>query len=189
GNMPGWDEDALSPRQRKWFASVREGLERDTGRTLEAWAEIARTCPESKPRARQLWLKEHHGLAQNRAAAVLSVAFPATADATAPLWSSPNALAIFQAVEAAATALPDVVVGPRKAYTAFSRAFQFAAASPLKDGTAVLGLALPVGAGSRLSPPGRQPWSERLKSKLALRTAADVDADVADLLRRAWEAS
>jgi hypothetical protein len=188
--MPGWDEDTLTPRQRKWFASVREGLERDTGRTLEAWAEIARTCPETRPRARQLWLKEHHGLAQNRAATVLSAAFPTTAaEAAPPLWSSPDALAVFQAVEAVATALPDVVVGPRKAYTAFSRTFQFAAAAPHKAGGVVLGLALAPEAGPRLEPPGRQSWSERLKSRLVLPTAAQVDDEVAALLRRAWAAS
>jgi hypothetical protein len=188
--MPGWGEDTLTPRQRKWFASVREGLERDTGRTLDAWADIARSCPETRPKARQLWLKDQHGLAQNRAMTVLAVAFPETTDAQAPpLWSSPDALAIFQAVEALATALPDVVVGRRKSYTAFSRSFQFAAAAPLKGGTAALGLALAPQASRRLEPPGRQSWSERLKSRLVLKTAAQVDEDVATLLRQAWEVS
>jgi len=44
--MPGWSEETLSSRQRKWFASVREGLERDTGRTLDAW----RRSPGPLPR-------------------------------------------------------------------------------------------------------------------------------------------
>jgi len=58
----------LSPRQQKWFASVKASLERDTGKTLEEWIAIARTCPETKPRARAQWLKDNHGLGQNRAA-------------------------------------------------------------------------------------------------------------------------
>jgi len=36
--MPKWDPDTLTDRQRAWFASVRAGLERDTGKSLEAWA-------------------------------------------------------------------------------------------------------------------------------------------------------
>ncbi|MBV8593629.1 MAG: DUF4287 domain-containing protein, partial [Caulobacteraceae bacterium] len=45
----------LTERQRKWFDSVRTSLERDTGRTLEEWVAIARTCPEIQPRARLKW--------------------------------------------------------------------------------------------------------------------------------------
>jgi hypothetical protein len=186
--MAGWDEDTLSPRQRKWFASVREGLERDTGRSLQAWVDIARTCPETRTRARQSWLKTHYGLAQNRAMTILAAAFPEVEAQAPPLWSSPDALETFTAIEAVATALPDVVTGRRKAYTAFSRAYQFAAAAPFKT-VVVLGLALPPQASPRLNAAGRAPWSERLKSKLVLRTAAEVDDEVAALLRQAWDAS
>ena len=28
------DDARLTPRQKKWFASIREGLKRDTGKTL-----------------------------------------------------------------------------------------------------------------------------------------------------------
>src|SRR4051812_14430060 len=95
----------LTPRQQKWFASVQASLERDTGKTLDEWVAIARTCPESKPKARADWLREHHGLGVNRAAHVLSVAFPSEdrwdePDALhAKLWTDPLATAIFEAVE------------------------------------------------------------------------------------------
>ncbi len=69
----------LTAQQQKWFASVREGLERDTGKTLEQWVKIARTCPETKPGARQKWLKEKHGIGINRAATIFDAAFPVTA--------------------------------------------------------------------------------------------------------------
>ena len=39
----------LTERQQKWFASVRAGLERDTGRSLTEWVEIARALA-SQPR-------------------------------------------------------------------------------------------------------------------------------------------
>ena len=42
----------LTPRQEKWFASVRASLERDTGKSLAEWVAIARKCPETKSRAR-----------------------------------------------------------------------------------------------------------------------------------------
>ena len=66
----------LTERQQKWFASVQASLERDTGKTLDEWVAIARTCPETKPKARADWLREHHVLGVNRAAHILSVAFP-----------------------------------------------------------------------------------------------------------------
>ena len=70
-NSPG-----LTERQKKWFASVEASLERDTGKTLQEWVAIARTCPYDRPKARSEWLREHHGLGANRGAHVLSVAFP-----------------------------------------------------------------------------------------------------------------
>src|SRR5215469_8574456 len=138
----------LSPRQQKWFASVKASLERDTGKTLEDWVAIARTCPETKPMARIRWLKDRYGLGQNRAAQVLSAAFPSGMGWDEPeklraaLWTDPAATAILSAVEKLAIELPDVVVGQRKTFTAFSREYQFAALKPGKAGQAVLGLAV-----------------------------------------------
>jgi len=185
----------LSPRQQKWFASVRAGLERDTGRTLEAWVEIARQCPETRPRARSRWLKENHGLGQNRAAQVLQAAFPTGASWDEPqalraaLWSDPASAHILRAVERLACALPEVVVGQRKGFTAFSRQFQFAAIRPLRGGKAVLGLAIDPVADLRLEPAGREPWSERLKSKLVLAAASEADARLEALLAASWRLS
>ena len=189
--MAQWEDATLTERQRKWFASVREGLERDTGRSLDQWAEIARGCPETAPRARQRWLKEHHGLAQNRAATVLDAAFPAAEPETDedPLWVDPAARAVFTAVAAMAQTLPETLVGRRKGYTAFSRKLQYAAIRPVKVGGAALGLALTPEFSPRLGSPKREPWSERLKSVLALRTPAEADEALVQLLRAAWERS
>ena len=185
----------LSPRQEKWFASVKAGLERDTGKTLEEWVAIVRLCPETKPRARTQWLKDNYGLGQNRAMQVLSAAFPTGMGWDEPeklraaLWTDPASAAILQAVERLATALPDVVVGQRKGFTAFSREYQFAAIRPVKGGKAVLGLAVGPEADARLEPPRNEGWSERLKSKLSLDDPAQADATLATLLRAAWERS
>lgn len=185
----------LTPRQQKWFASVQASLERDTGKTLDEWVAIARSCPETRPRARTDWLREHYGLGVNRAAHVLSVAFPSTDGWDNPqaardaLWTDPGSRAIFEAVEKVAMALPDAITGQRKAFTAFSHEFQFASVKPIKGGKAMLGLAVTPDADPRLAEPKNEGWSERLKSKLLLEDAAQVDASVKALLKQAWERS
>ena len=185
----------LSPRQEKWFAAVRASLERDTGRTLEEWVAIARACPETRPRARTQWLKENYGLGVNRAAQVLSAAFPSGMGWDEPeklraaLWTDPVSAAILQAVERLASALPDVVVGQRKGFTAFSREYQFAAIKPAKPGRAILGLAVGTDADPRLEAARNEGWSERLKSKLILESPGEADERLGALLRGSWERS
>jgi hypothetical protein len=188
-------EANLTERQQKWFASVREGLERDTGKTLAEWVAIARTCPETAHRARLKWFKETHGLLQNRASHVISEAFGSKMSWQAPddlidaLWGDPASRAIFEAVDAAAGALPGALRTARKGYTAWSRKVQFAAARPVKGGGAMLGLAVSADADPRLRTPKSESWSERLTARLALAAPGDVDDSVQALLRAAAEGS
>ncbi|MCB0811538.1 MAG: DUF4287 domain-containing protein, partial [Flavobacteriales bacterium] len=74
----------LTERQKKWFASVREGLERGTGKSLDEWVKIVRKCPETAQRARLVWLKDNYGLGVNRASTVLGAAFESGAG-----WDKP----------------------------------------------------------------------------------------------------
>ena len=185
--------EGLTERQKKWFASVQASLERDTGKTLDQWVEIARACPETTPRARTNWLREQHGLGVNRAAHVLSAAFPSDQPGwddpeglRAQLWKDPRSLAILQGLEHAAAGLPDLVIGQRKGYTSFSRSVQFAAARPLAGGRARLGLKLPPEASPRLTAPTRkESWSERLTAVVELSDASAVDTEIGDLLAAA----
>jgi hypothetical protein len=186
----------LTPRQEKWFASVQANLEKETGRSLAEWVAIARTCPETTPRARQAWLKEHHGLLQNRAAYVLGEAFGRNMPWDDPdqlidaLWIEPASRAIFEAVRDVAMALPDAVMGPRKGFTAFSRKFQFAAIKPVRGGGAVLGLAVTPDADPRLGPRRKsESLNERLLAIAPLQSVGVVDARINALLRAAWERS
>jgi hypothetical protein len=194
--MKDGSAEHLSERQKKWFASVQASLERDTGKTLDQWVEIVRRdCPETRPRARTRWLKDVHGLGVNRAAYILSAAFPEgpgwdDADALrAALWTNPASTAVLDALQAAVADLDGLVTGQRKGFTAWSREFQFAAAKPVKGGGAALGLALAPEASPRLSPPRTESWSERLKAKLVLASPAEVDDDLKALLKAAWERS
>jgi len=191
----GW-EDGLTERQKKWFASVKANMEAKTGKPLEHWVAIAKTCPHDRPKARADWLREHHGLGVNHAAFVLGEAFP-SADPSwddpvalrGLLWKDPASLAILEAVERAVARLPEHVSGQRKSFTAFSRKVQFAAMRPIKGGTAALGLALTPDASPRLAAPKNESWSERLKAFVVLASPGDVDGEIEALLKQAWERS
>jgi hypothetical protein len=186
-------EPNLTPRQQKWFASVRASLERDTGRTMAQWVAIAQACPETGHRARLKWLKDNHGLLQNRASQVLGEAFGSVKAWGEPgalidsLWSDLASRAIFEASDARAGALPGVIRTARKGYTAWSRKVQFAAARPVKGGTVMLGLAVPPRADARLEATRNESWSERLKARLPLASPDELDDALGALLRSAWE--
>ena len=190
--MPARPE-TMNAQQKAWMASIKENLVKETGKSLEEWAEIARTCRETRHRARLGWMKEHHGLGQNRASVILDLAFPSETGWSQPdaladiLWKDEGLRAIFEAVKAEITQLPDVVIGQRKTYSAFSRAYQFAAARPDK-GAVLLGLAVAPDAGLGLVAPKRMVWSERLKSEARLTSADDI-GPLRPSIRQAWEAS
>jgi Domain of unknown function (DUF4287)/Domain of unknown function (DUF5655) len=182
----------LTERQQKWFASVKASLERDTGKTMDEWVAIARACPETGQRAQLKWLKDNHGLLQNRGMQVLNTAFGASSAWTEPgeliaaLWADPASKAIFEAADAAARAPNEVIQTARKGYTAWSRKVQFAAARPVKGGKLMLGLAVPPDASPRLEAPKNESWSERLKARTLLTSPAEVDAEIERLLTLAW---
>lgn len=77
----------MTERQRKWFASVRAGLQSETGKSPAEWVAVAKQCPETGTRARLKWFKETHGLLQNRAMHVLHEALPGAVG-----WHQPDAL-------------------------------------------------------------------------------------------------
>jgi hypothetical protein len=188
-------KDDLTQRQRRYRSALRNNLEKNTGRSLAAWLTIARQCPHRAPRARLRWFKETHGLGQNYALCVLSMLeSPAQRAAKSPqglrahVWSEPGTAQILAAIEAAVGELPDLISAQRKAYTAWSRSFAFAAARPARARVR-LGLALDPGSDARLTAAQRERWSQRLKSTLLLSAPAEVDRSVRRLLRAAWERS
>lgn len=186
----------LTPRQAQWFQAVREGLEKDTDRSLEDWAALVKqTCPETAHKKRLEWLKANHGLGQNRASTVLDAAFGAIGwdnpDALADaLWQTPNQRALLAALNAALADWDGLIVTQRKGYTAFSKSFQFAALSPAKPDGARLGLALAADADARLmAPKAKESWSERLRAVVPMADPTAIDAHLITLLRRAYDAS
>jgi hypothetical protein len=173
---------------------VRASLLRETGKTLDQWAELARACPETAPRKRQMWLRTEYGLGINYASLVLNEAFPSETSWETPealadnLWRDPSARSLFDAIRDQAASLPDLIVGQRKTFTALSRNFQFAAMKPVKQ-SVLLGLAVAPDADPCLVLAGKEAWSERLKSKMLLSNQGDIDEQIGKLLRASWEIS
>lgn len=183
----------LSERQQKWFASVQASMERDTGKTLDQWVKLARKCPETTPKKRADWLREKYGLGVNRAAQILSAAFPEGPSWNEPealldqLWREPEGRAIYEAVaKLVRDGFPEAVIGPRKTFVSFSRKIQFAAILPAKGGKAELGLPLPLSESRRLSAMKKRPWAEKHSALLVLSSPKEVDAEVKRLLKLAW---
>ena len=187
----------MSEWQQKWFATGLANLEKRTGKSLDEWIAIARTCPETKHRARLAWFKDNYGLMQNSASMVLNRAFPSEDGMAwnqpeglrAALWTDPASTAIFEAVETLVKALPEISNGQRNGYTSWSHKVQFVAVRPRPKGTARLGLAVEPSASPRLEPARNEGWSERLKASVNLASPADVDDGIAALLKQAWERS
>jgi len=185
----------MTEQQRKWFASIRDGLQIETGKSLAEWVAIAKKCPETGTRARLKWFKVTHGLLQNRAMHVLNEAFPNPVGWDQPaalrdaLWADASSRAILDAVEKLALALPNVIASQRKGFTAWSRTYQFAALRPVRGAMARLGLALPTDAHDSLRPAKNEGWSERLKTTLVLQSPRDANKQIAALLKASWGAS
>jgi hypothetical protein len=186
----------LTEQQKKWFASVREGLERDTGKTLEEWAKIAKKCPETKPKARADWLRANYGLGVNRAALVFDAAFSGDnmgwddpEALIAALWKNPDHLKIHDALVAAVSKFKGAIIGEKKSFTGFSNKYQFAAARPTKEGVR-LGLAVDPKSSKRLGPPKKnEGWSDRNKAVTVLTSTKDIDAELKKLLKAAFDVS
>jgi hypothetical protein len=189
-------DSTLTERQEKWFKALEEGLARDTGKSLDEWARLAAGAPEGGRRAQEKWLKDTYGIGVNRAAAILSRAFPNESSWDAPdallaqLWTDAGSRQIYEAVSDAVEELPNVTIGPRKGFVAFSHHVQFGAIQPVRGGHARLALALEPSASPRFEPRKKsESFSDRLKAVVPLRAVSDVDEDLKRLLRAAHAAS
>lgn len=185
----------VTAKQANWFAKVREGLEKDTGKAFEEWIAIARSCPETAHKKRLKWFKDVHGIGINRASTILGSAFESGLGWDNPealldgLWKRPELRTIYDAIENCAMALgDDVIVGPRKTFSGFSRKYQFAAARPVKS-TVRLGLALDPVEYNLERAKASDSWSDRLASVVIVSSPQDINKAVRSLIKSAWEVS
>jgi len=185
----------VTSKQANWFAKVQQGIEKDTGKTMDEWVEIAKSCPDTSHKKRLKWFKEEHGLGINRASTILSKAFKTGYGWDKPdvlldaLWKKDELREIYDAIQTYVITLgDDIVIGPRKTFSGFSRKYQFAAVRPVR-GKVRLGLALDPREHDLEPAIGSDSWSERLKSVIIISTPADINGRVKSLLKSAWEVS
>jgi hypothetical protein len=182
-------------RLQKYFASLEANIEQATGKTVAQWVKIAKTCPETKPRARLKWFKDKHGLGQSRAGLILWRAFgdgsmgeeDPNKLADSLFAKRPDQRPLFDKVVAYVGKLGKGSVSPRKSFVALYRLKQYGAIKPSKDGL-VLGLALTkYPKTARLVDVTNFGGGERNKKAIVLASAKDFDAEVKAWLKAAYD--
>ncbi len=187
----------LVPSPDEMMSAVTDSMAERTGRSLEAWVALVAESgvdPLDQNAVRR-WLREVHGVKQN---SQWAIADAAARDAG---WERPTVeeyvdgqyigakaalRPIFDAVREAATALgDDVVLEGRGTYVPFVRRRQFAAVAAATASRVDLGLRLPDPPAAARLEPAKAPGSAT--HRVQLRTVAEVDDEVRDLLRAAYE--
>lgn len=182
-------------RLQKYFASLEANIAEATGKTVAQWVKIAKTCPETKPRARLAWFKTKHGLGQNRASLILWRAFGGNSlgeedpnklmDALFAKFAEQRPL--YDKVVAFVKKLGQGTISPRKSYVALYHLKQYGAIKPAKQGL-MIGLALQkYPKTARLIDVKNLGGGERNKKALVLASAKDFDAEAKALLKAAYD--
>ena len=180
---------------KQYFEALEANLEKATGKPLAQWVKIAKTCPETKPRARLKWFKDKHGLGQSRAMLVIERAFGSKALGS----DDPNELIealfvkfaehrpLYETVAAYISKLGKGTLSPRKSYVALYRLKQYGAIKPAKKGL-VVGLAMTkYPKTNRLIEVSNLGGGERNKMAIVLATAKDFDAEAKQLIKSAYD--
>jgi predicted transport protein len=184
------------------MSAVSASLAARTGRSLDEWVALVQASgvdPLDQNAVRR-WLRAEHGVAQNSQWAI------ADAAARAAGWERPSVdeyidgqyrgakaalRPIYDSVAAVILGLgDDVTVEGRGTYTPFVRARQFAAVAPAAKDRVDLGLRFTGPPPTSTVTAGRLVPAKGLAQathKIALRSVAEVDDEVRDLLRLAYE--
>lgn len=179
----------------QYMAALEANLENATGKSLAQWVKIAKTCPETKPRAQLKWFKEKHGLGQSRAMLVLAKAFggrPLGDEEPDKLVDHlfrkfPEQRALYDKVAAFVVRLGEGTISPRKSYVALYRLKQYGAVAPRREGLFVALAMTKYPKSARLVEVNNFGGGARNKKALVLATAKDFDGDAKELIKAAWQ--
>jgi hypothetical protein len=176
------------------IATFERNIEAQTGRSVDAWAAIAREQDLEKHGRIVAWLKAEHGLSHAHAN---HIAKRATAPPAAEAGEDPLK-ALFEGGKAglrpiydtlAGTALafgPDVEIAPKKANVSLRRRKQFALAQPSTRTRLDLGLILPARPPlGRLEASGG--FNAMFTHRVKLAKVGEVDDEVKTWLREAYD--
>lgn len=176
------------------LATMAANLEAKTGRSLAAWIVTAKASGHAKHKALVNWLKAEHGLGHGYANLVAHKTFQSDAgsadagDLVEAMFAGPKAAVrpIYDAVMTQVAALDGVEPAAKKGYMSLRRAKQFALVQPSSKDRVDLGLNLKgVEPAGRLEAAGS--WNAMVTHRVRLTAAGQVDAEVGDWLRQAWE--
>jgi hypothetical protein len=179
----------------QYMAALEANLEKATGKSLAQWIKIAKTCPETKPRARLKWFKDKHGLGQSRAMLVLAKAFggkPLGDEEPGRLVDNlflkfPEQRALYDKVAAFVARLGEGTMSPRKGYVALYRLKQYGAIAPRREGLHVALAMTKYPKSARLVEVNNLGGGERTKKALVFAAAKDFDGEARELIKAAWQ--
>lgn len=171
--------------------SQKRNIEASTGRSFDAWVELARSSGREKHGELMAWLKTEHGLSHGNANLV---ALSARRGSDAPtgdalvdaIYAGPRAAVrpLHDAVIALAKGFgPDIELAPKQAYVLLRRSKQFATVGPASGGRLEVGLNL-----KGMEPAGRLEASSGMCThRVRLASTDDLDVEVRTWLREAYE--
>lgn len=166
-------------------------IERATGRSVEAWATLAKANGKERHGEIVAWLKAEHGFSHGNANRVALTATRGSGGIgpdvlVDAMYSGPkSALRPFhdQVIGLVGTFGTDVELAPKKAYVSMRRSKQFGTVGPGPAGRLEIGLNLPG-----VEPAGRLEGVAGMCShRVRLASSDEFDAEVVDWLRKAYE--
>jgi hypothetical protein len=188
-----------SEKAEKWSQSLIDSFFQNTGKSIDQWIEIAKTCPETAPRKQLAWFKQEHGLLQNRAIHVLSIVFPQIHDlgfdnpeslVDALFLKFPNEKETYlHVLHYVLDTYHSVVASPRKTFVALVAKKNLALLLLNKEGL-IISFILP----ESTKPIGKlilskKPFAggERNKHHIVLQSITDFDDEVKSIINLAFE--
>lgn len=179
------------------MAVMAETLKKNTGKSLDQWAALAKQSGKIKHGEVLGWLKTEHALTHGFANLVAhrtlksdaSAKLAAGDDLVAEMFGGDKASLrpIFDAIMKQALAFgSDIEQAPKKGYLSLRRRTQFALLQPSTKTRFDLGLKLKgVVPAGRLETAGS--WNTMVSHRVRLASPSDVDAEVIGWLRQAYD--
>lgn len=178
------------PEKSDPMDTMKANLLKNTGKSVDQWAEIVRKSGIAKHGEQMTLLKETHGLGHGYANLICLTAKGALDvpedDLLSGQFAGKEALRpVYDALEAFAKGLgKDVEISPKKTSVAFRRSKNFAVTTPASKTRLDLGLNLKGHPGTdRLLP---EKAGSMCTHKVKLESARDIDAEVKAWLKEAY---
>jgi hypothetical protein len=187
----------MSTNPEDALASMVAGLAKKTGRSLDAWMNLARASGKAKHGELVAWLKKEHGVTHGYANLIAHRTFKSDAssvaasgeDLVAAQYAGPKAglKAIYERlVEELRRLGPDVELAPKKAYVSVRRSKQFAILQPSTATRLDVGLNLKgVVPKGRLEAAGS--FNAMCTHRVRVEEPGGVDAELRGWLQKAYD--